>query len=348
MKRMVCAWLALALLNGACGPASTVRAQDVFTDPLVFPLAEAVTRGDGQRVAKLTAEGVDVNVRGDKGINLLQWALLHRSKAGLAALLDAGANPAQADDAGTTVVHLAAMANDPAYLEILLARGTDPNTSNGVTGKASLVAAMMSERAEQFGMLLKAGADPGHVDRMGNTPAHDAAKINEPWRVLTLLVEGAPPEARNRQGMTFQTYLFQTPDKVLSDEARRGRIAVVEWLRSHDVPVEWDARVGQEASATPVATAAPATHGLFRVGRTGINCYREPCPWVGIVPANADGSASTPWPVYSGPNPPPMTGDASDLSRIEQAWAEQGCVLVEGRLGRPPVTFEVIRVLGDC
>jgi ankyrin repeat protein len=238
MIRRVCAWLALVSLTGAWRVTGTVRARDVFTDSRVTSLAEAAARGDSRCIAQLAAEGVNVNARGDRGVNLLQWALLNRSKAGLTALLDAGADPAQADDQGKTVVHFAAMANDSTYLEILLGKGADPNTPNGVTRETPIVSALMGEREVQFTMLLQAGADPGRADRMGNTPVHEAAKINEPWRILTLLEVGAPPGARNRQGATFQRYLFMTPDNVISDETRRGRAAVVDWLRRHNLPVE--------------------------------------------------------------------------------------------------------------
>jgi hypothetical protein len=95
-----------------------------------------------------------------------------------------------------------------------------------------------------------------------------------------------------------------------------------------------------------VAKAAAGEH-LFRVGRTGINCYREPCPRLGIMPARPDGRPAGRL-AYSAPTPPTMKGSVSDLARIERAWSERGCVLVEGRLVPSPASFEVFRVLGEC
>lgn len=218
------------------------RARQVFPDPRVAALAEAVALGDSTRIRVLAAEGVELSARGDRSVNLLQWALLSRNVQGMQGLLEAGADPGQPGIDGATAVHLAAMANDATYLTVLLARGADPNTPNGRTGAVPLVSAIRGNRHEQFAMLLRAGADPGRADRMGNTPAHEAAKMNRPWRVLDLLNAGADPRAVNAIGVTFQRFLFQTPDRVLLDDVRRGRVAVIEWLQRHGVTVEPSSR----------------------------------------------------------------------------------------------------------
>jgi uncharacterized protein len=147
-------------------------------------------------------------------------------------------DPSRPGSGGATIVHLAALANDDTYLDILLKYGADPNAPNGVTRAMPIVSALMGERKSQFRMLPVAGADPGRADRMGNTPVHAAAKINQPWRILDLLEAGAPPEAPNLQGATFQRYLFMTHEKILTQDARRGRAAVIDWLRRHNIPVE--------------------------------------------------------------------------------------------------------------
>lgn len=153
-------------------------------------------------------------------------------------LLDSGADPLQADGDGDTAMHYAAAARDPAYLRILLAHRVSPDTPNRITGRTPLISAMMYERDRQFDMLLAAGASPGRADRMGNTPLHVAAQINDPARVLALLKAGGPPNARNKQGQTFQRYLFMTREGLLSEEARTARRAVATWLQQHGFPVE--------------------------------------------------------------------------------------------------------------
>lgn len=218
-------------------PTDAVDARIVFADPRVVELAEAVADGDAARVRTLAA-GVDLSIRGDKNVTLLQWAVLNQSLAGMKALLDAGADPTQAGMDNDTVVHMAAMANDAVYLSELLARGVNPNVRNAETGAGPLRAALMGERDEQFRALLAAGADPDLADRMGNTPLHVAGQINEPQRALDLLNAGADPMARNAQGVTFQRYLFMTRAALLNAETRRSREAVEAWLTTHHISLE--------------------------------------------------------------------------------------------------------------
>jgi uncharacterized protein len=217
---------------------SPVSPYEIFPDPSVAALAEALAAGaDSARVREL-AQGVDLSSTGDKRVTLLQWALLHRNLEGMQALLDAGADPAQPGMDGDTAVHFACMLEDPRFLQALLAHGADPDTANGDTGAAPLRAALVTEREEQFRMLLAAGADPDHADRMGNTPLHVAGLINEPRRALDLLNAGADPARRNVQDVTFQRYLFLTRPDLLDADTSRAWEAVLSWLFAHDVPLD--------------------------------------------------------------------------------------------------------------
>jgi len=169
---------------------------------------------------------------------LLQSIRNQQSPSRFKDLLDGGADPLQADGDGDTAMHYAAAARDPGYLRSLLAHGVSPDTPNRINGRTPIISAMMYERDRQFDMLLAAGANLGQADRTGNTPLHIAAQINDPGRVLALLKAGAPPNARNRQGQTFQRYLFMTKEGLLSAEARGARRTVVIWLQQHGIPVE--------------------------------------------------------------------------------------------------------------
>ncbi len=214
-----------------------VDANEVFADPKITPLAEAIAAGDITSVRDL-AKSVDLSSLGDKHVTLLQWALLNQSLEGLNALLDAGADPSQPGMDGDTVVHYAAMANDAAYLQALLAHGVDPNVVNADSGASPLHGALKGERLEQFRALLAAGADPDLADFSGNTALHVAGLINEPERVIDLLDAGASPLARNAQGVTFQRYLFMTRLELLNADTSRAWEAVLDWLHAHRIPLD--------------------------------------------------------------------------------------------------------------
>ncbi len=229
--------LFIITVEGACeaGP----QAATVFPDPRVTPIAEAVANDDPARIAQLAQAGADVNARGEKGINLLQWALLKGNRRGMTALLDAGADPARAaDEDGRTVVHYAAMLRETSMLKLLLDKGVDPNMPTTITRERPIVSAMMSGRKESFDLLLKRGVDLTLTDRTDNTPLHAAAKINAFREVRLLLEAGAPPQARNRQNSTFQRYLYMTPEKILSGDAKRQIAAIKKWLTAHGIAIE--------------------------------------------------------------------------------------------------------------
>lgn len=215
-------------------------AAQVFADPVVAELADAVAAGDRGEIRRLAARAHSsaLAARGDKNVTLLEWAVFNQSPDGLDELLALGADPSQPGVDGSTVVHLAAMARDPVYLETLLARGADPNVEHAHTGAAPLAAALMGERAIQFRRLLAAGADPRHADRMGNTALHVAGKVNQPDLALELLKAGTDPLARNAQDVTFQRYAFMTPPSLLSAQARADREALVGWMRDRGIALE--------------------------------------------------------------------------------------------------------------
>jgi ankyrin repeat protein len=238
------------LCFSACdtGKSGTVDARLVFPDSSDARLADAVARDDSVLVRKLVAAGADPNARGDKGVTLLHWAVLNKSKHALSALLADHADVKISEDGGETVVHWAAMANDPQYLTILLSHRVDPDTRNTITSATPLMSALMGNRDVQFHALLKARAKPDLADRFDNTALHLAGKIYAYQRILDLLNAGADPTLKNRQGMTFQYYLDRAPMDILSEEGKRGREAVAAWLRGHGVKPEFETGRGRRAN----------------------------------------------------------------------------------------------------
>ncbi|MFP3813671.1 ankyrin repeat domain-containing protein, partial [Bacillus sp. SIMBA_005] len=82
------------------------------------------------------------NAANADGTPLLQRMILQGDRRGFETLLDAGADPASGSDSGNTAVHIAAMQDDGAWLETLLARGADADTPNTKNGETPLYAAL--------------------------------------------------------------------------------------------------------------------------------------------------------------------------------------------------------------
>jgi len=214
-----------------------VKASEVFSDPAVIRLADAAARGDKRAVAELARQGVDVNARGDRQTPVLIWALFNQSIDGMLALLEAGADPELADEFGETVMHYAAMVNNPRLLPALLAAGISPDLRNPVNGETPLFNAIMSD-GPQFHALLAAGADVNVADLSGNRPVHKAAKVNDMTRILVLLEAGADPRAVNERGSTFQIYLNMQPERLLTAKGREKKEKIRAWLMAHGVEVQ--------------------------------------------------------------------------------------------------------------
>lgn len=152
--------------------------------------------------------------------------------------LQDGFDPLFHDGAGDTALHWAAATRNPDYLRLLLRRGYDRDTANARTGRTPIVTAMLAERDKQVRMLIAAGADLARGDAMDNSPLHTAAQINKPRYILALLEGGAPAEARNRQGHTFQRYLYLIPERLLNARTRRELRQVEGWLRRRGIASE--------------------------------------------------------------------------------------------------------------
>ena len=95
----------------------------------------------------------------------------------------------------------------------------------------------------------------------------------------------------------------------------------------------------------PAQSESRAYSGLFRVGDTGIDCYKEPCPRRGIIPIDAQQPRR--WrPIWSGETPPPIRGNRADRQRIVSAWAGDQCLLVQGTFLHG--TLDVKKINGSC
>lgn len=85
---------------------------------------------------------------------------------------------------------------------------------------------------------------------------------------------------------------------------------------------------------------------LLRIGPSGIFCVREPCPWRSIGAINEIGEPIGEGTLFSGNDTPDIIAEAQDRKRVEQAWREFSCLLVQGRLNQQKLYVE--RVIGEC
>jgi ankyrin repeat protein len=142
---------------------------------------EAVILGDAEAVRDALVAGQDVDAFAPDGFTALGLAAFFRHPGIAAALIEAGADVnLQARNAqGVGAIHAATARADVATLELLLAKGADPNApqQQGVTplhGAASVGSAAAA------GLLLLYGADINARMEDGKTPAEIARERGHP------------------------------------------------------------------------------------------------------------------------------------------------------------------------
>jgi ankyrin repeat protein len=221
------------------------RSQDLYQDPVMIRLANAVAAEDVQQIDGLVAQGADVNATGTRGLGLLMWAMAKNSPKGFARLLDHGANPllpaldAPADAKPGRkmpfIAEYAAQNKSTAYLQALLDRGLDPNL-NRANGTPLLFHAIESHAQWNVKVLLDAGADanrssPDNVE----TPLQVAMLIRQLEIALLLIERGADPALKNRWGYSAIDVLTDPKqgysadqrlmrEKLLAELKRRGQL----------------------------------------------------------------------------------------------------------------------------
>ena len=181
--------LLLLILLSACS-AGTKKA--IFT---------AVDSGNTQQVARLLAEGTDVNVRDASGYTPLLVAALHGHRDMAEQLIRAGADVNAKGTNGWTPL-LAAVASvaveKQAIVELLIAKGADINTKNNA-GNTPLYVATMVGSAEVTALLIAKGANVNTRNMTDATPLHVAANKGV---AEILIAKGADIKARSIEGVT--------------------------------------------------------------------------------------------------------------------------------------------------
>lgn len=175
-------------------------ALDVRDDRDATPLHMAAGHDAPANTIELLRAGADPGERDEWGGTALHVAAKgQRSFSNIKPLLDAGARVDGRERLiGRTPLHLAAWTGAPAGIAVLLEAGADVSAKNDV-GQTPMHLAATFNRADNIAVLAATGADPNARDISGRTPLHDAAAWGEPEAIAALVAAGAELEARDFQ-----------------------------------------------------------------------------------------------------------------------------------------------------
>jgi hypothetical protein len=165
--------------------------------------------GYADHIRRLVSEGIDPDWRREDGVTTLMIASLTGRLEIMTALIDAGATvDLRAPDGMTALLAATAFARqtrDIAGMELLLARGADPNLANS-EGNDALMMSARHGLVEAVIMLLKAGADPKRANRYGTTALMQAARGHLVETVRALVRAGADRQQADERGLNAARY----------------------------------------------------------------------------------------------------------------------------------------------
>lgn len=176
--------------------APNLQIEQHFSGP-ELELAQAAAAGRADEVRRLVAEAhADTNAVSPGGLPLLAWPVLRGNAAGVAALLDAGADPNRAVPAVGTVMVWAAKAESPEILRAFLERGGRADASDQDQQPLTRIAALAGQW-DNVRLLIEHGADidaPAHGD--GGDTLLSYYSRGQFDKVHWLLERGADPTHR--------------------------------------------------------------------------------------------------------------------------------------------------------
>lgn len=131
--------------------------KDVFHDPRVVTLIDAVADNDMDKAKALLAAGSDINATGEAGLTPLIWMIGQHNNKAIHELLELGADPNKPWQRGEAPVYIAASGGNLPLLNMLLDYHGDPDSP--AHGRSSMMIAMMQLHFDCAELLVKRGAD---------------------------------------------------------------------------------------------------------------------------------------------------------------------------------------------
>ena len=227
-------------MNTACGQGPS--SADYFPSGKALRAAERIRRGDAEGLAELIAGGLDADARGRDGADLLKWSMVWSCPECFRTLLENGAaieRPPAGEYRGKVdqvllmpTMELAASAEDPAYLSLLLRHGGDPDALDVYGHETIIHAAILNGRFANVRLLAEAGADIHARDGSLATPLHLAVGLSNYDIAHYLLERGADPMLEDRWGYSVvdRIRLFKDRGAHRDDETYGWYVKVVERL----------------------------------------------------------------------------------------------------------------------
>lgn len=168
--------------------------------------------GYAEHIKRLVEGGVNPDWCREDGVTTLMVAALTGRVSIIEALLDAGASiDLQAPDGTTALLAATAFARttrEIAGIELLLARGANPNLFND-EGNDALMMTARHALYDAVVVLLRAGADPKRANRWGTTALMQAARGHLVETARVLVRAGADRTQVDERGMNASRYAHE-------------------------------------------------------------------------------------------------------------------------------------------
>ena len=258
--REVIRWSVAALVAVACVAAFPGAGQAAEADAGLIAAIRAV---DIDGVGAALERGADVTAAEADGTTPLHWAAHANEPAIVELLLDAGADASATNRYGVRPISLASINGNAVIAEQLLDAGADPNTT-AAEGETALMTAARTGSHELVELLLDRGADVNAAETWrGQTALMWAAAEGHSRLIPTMLSYGADVSSRSEKGWT--PLLFAV---------RQGHIGVVQTLLEAGVDVEESLPVREETRRGGTSAERAAT-GLNAFLLAAANAHYE-------------------------------------------------------------------------
>ncbi len=175
----------------------------------------AAGKGDIERICFHLDQGIDVNARGQAGINALGYSAYEGHAEAVRVLLKRGADPNSIGYEDGTPLGLAAWAGETDCMRLLLDAGADLERGHATNGESPLHYAAIKNRPSAVVLLLSLGANPNHAAShggktelmpestlAGETPLHKAAVGGRVELIRALISAGADATLKTGRGET--------------------------------------------------------------------------------------------------------------------------------------------------